>query len=582
MNSTDKPSARAEESAPPGDRADQRRAATVPSEPSEGELRELRDARTEVLNSRDSLTSAAEVPLARAETVVSGRANSSPVMAARVGRFAILRELGRGGMGQVFLAYDETLDRKVAVKVLHGGTHHADAERRFRREAQAMARIAHPNVAAIHEVGVMSGRVFIAMELIPGQTLREWTGEPGRDWRAILAMYVQAGRGLIAAHRADIVHRDFKPENVLVGTDGRARVLDFGLARMAASQTGERDASATGPERESSGFAGTEPPLPLGSEPLTRVGSIMGTPVYMSPEQHDGRAADARSDQYNFCVALYEALYGTLPFEARTMSRLMAAKRAGPPAQPRGLAAELVSVHELLVRGLAVDAEARWPSMTELVDELEAHIRDTPTHTQRLNRYQYLVLGGLGLLGAVGILIGDAAYGGMQNLSNQSSVLIKSLGTVAILALRIAARRHLEGNLLANRIIWLLFIAMMTITAHSAIGMYLDMPFEHVFPSEFLIMGGIAAIGGVAIHRWYWLMSVQFFALAGFLAMYPSYLGHCFAISMLDLTALALALWLKGQTREHFRSIRIWSGRTRSSRAGRTSQHENDESAGDA
>src|SRR5262245_37690244 len=206
-------------------------------------------------------------------------------------------------MGVVYAAYDPELDRRVALKLLHAGGS-VEARKRLLREAQAMARLAHPNVIAVHDVGTWGDEVFVAMEFVEGPTLAERVRDEEPGWREVLDLYLQAGEGLAAAHVAGIVHRDFKPQNALVGRDGRVRVLDFGLARGTGALP-PREAEE-GPD------SGAAPGLLV--TPLTRSGSRMGTPAYMSPEQFEGLPADELSDQFSFCVALYEALYGERPF----------------------------------------------------------------------------------------------------------------------------------------------------------------------------------------------------------------------------------------------------------------------------
>ncbi len=298
--------------------------------------------------------------------------------AARIGRFSVLRHLGRGGMGVVFSAYDEELDRRVAIKLLRSA-HSRSSEARVRmlREAQAMARLSHPNVAQIHEVGEYDGQVFIAMEYVHGQTLRSWSQVGGRGWREILDMFLQAGRGLAAAHHKGLVHRDFKPENVLVGDDGRPRVVDFGLASAddavgaGERELGERTASAWASEALDTAPPRGEvaPPSPR----LTRTGTVLGTPAYMAPEQHLGRIADARSDQFSFCVALFEALHGARPFvsdgqeaDADWLARVCRGD-VSPPPRDSGVPRR---VHQALVRGLTADPTARWSGMEALLLEL--------------------------------------------------------------------------------------------------------------------------------------------------------------------------------------------------------------------
>jgi len=242
---------------------------------------------------------------------------------AQVGRYVILHPLGQGGMGVVYAGYDPELDRKVALKLVRPDRAGGEVARsRLLREAQAIARLSHPNVVAVFDAASFDDQVFIAMELVPGRTLREWLQEKTRSWREVVSLFLDAGRGLAAAHAAGLVHRDFKPENVLLGDDGRVRVVDFGLARPAGIAADEGD------------------------------GSILGTPAYMAPEQLRGAPADARSDQYGFCVALWEALYGKRPGDASPSE--------GAPRTPPWL-------RQALLRGLRPDPEERHPSMDALL-----------------------------------------------------------------------------------------------------------------------------------------------------------------------------------------------------------------------
>ena len=275
--------------------------------------------------------------------------SSAPV---RIGRYRVLEKIGQGAMGVVYAAIDEQLGRKLALKVLHpvsGGD--AIGRARLLREAQAMARLRHDNVVLVYDVGTHDPgtereQVFLAMELVEGVTLDVWLRAASRPWLEVLAVFLQAGRALAAAHAAGVLHRDFKPENVLVDTSGRARVLDFGLARAlagAASGAGEAD------------------PGDSLSEPLTRTGSILGTPAYMAPEQLRGEKTDARADQFSFCVALYEGLYGERPFTG--VPRFAAVRVTHVPKDsriPEGL-------RRVVLRGLSNDPAQRWPGMDALL-----------------------------------------------------------------------------------------------------------------------------------------------------------------------------------------------------------------------
>jgi tetratricopeptide (TPR) repeat protein len=281
---------------------------------------------------------------------------------ARIGRYIVASKLGAGGMGVVLAAYDPELDRKVAIKLVRPGAgSHADGlHARMVREAQAMARLAHPNVLAVYDVGTIGSSVFVAMELVNGDTLTKWLETP-RSRREIMRVFDQAGRGLAAAHAAGLVHRDFKPDNVMIGKDGRVRVMDFGLARQADS--------VADLVRDELPIAKRASAL---SMELTHAGAILGTPVYMAPEQWTGQPADARSDQYAFCVALWEALYGVRPFNATTIEELQTKVTRDPPDAPPPDVKLPRRVGGALRRGLEKVATARFPSVEALLDELAA------------------------------------------------------------------------------------------------------------------------------------------------------------------------------------------------------------------
>src|SRR5215467_4444254 len=249
---------------------------------------------------------------------------------AALGRYVVQRELGGGGMGTVYAAFDPELNRKVALKLVRpeaGKLDTNEGRRRLLREAQAMAQLSHPNVIAVYDVGTFADQVFIAMEYVEGSTLTQWLAEHQRPWREIVNMFVQTGRGLAAAHAAGILHRDFKPDNVRVGNDGRPRVLDFGLAR---ALSGEPEKGAPDAERVSADLSNH---AQLGVA-LTEPGRLMGTPAYMSPEQLMGQGADHRTDQYSFCVALYQALYGELPFKGQSIEALVREVSQGKVPEP--------------------------------------------------------------------------------------------------------------------------------------------------------------------------------------------------------------------------------------------------------
>ena len=312
------------------------------------------------------------IAVAAPPSSADGRPGSSaPELA--VGRYRLLQLVGRGGMGEVYAAHDPELDRRVAIKILR-----ADARAdnnieaaRLAREAQAVAKLSHPNVVAIYDVGSSAGRMFLAMELVEGETLAAWLAHHTRTTSEILAMFLMAGRGLAAAHRAGIVHRDFKPQNVMVARDGSARVMDFGLA-----------AAGAGP--------GQTPQVRL-----TKDGAILGTPLYMSPEQMVGQTVDPRADQFSFCVALWEALHGARPFEGSTVLELRGDVLAGRP-RPGPLRSRVPRrIQAALLRGLSVDRVRRFPDMNALLDELTAAPTRAPTRTAVVGVALGLALAGL-------------------------------------------------------------------------------------------------------------------------------------------------------------------------------------------
>jgi formylglycine-generating enzyme required for sulfatase activity len=280
-----------------------------------------------------------------------------------VGRYTVLAMVGRGGMGQVYSAYDPKLDRRIALKLMHPqeDARDARAQDRLLREAQSIARLSHPNVVVVHDVGTFADRVFIAMEFIDGETLDAWVKAQTRTWRAILDVYLQAARGVAAAHGAGLVHRDLKPHNVMVSRQGAVRVTDFGIARRIGTAD---EAPPPGVEGES--------PAVSSAATLTHPGERLGTPRYMAPEQFRGERADARSDQYAFCVALHEALYGIHPFIDDGVAPLSPSGSRGVLRTPPGERDVPRWIRRVLVRGLSVRAEDRYPSMAALVAALEA------------------------------------------------------------------------------------------------------------------------------------------------------------------------------------------------------------------
>ncbi|MBK7829683.1 serine/threonine-protein kinase [Nannocystis sp.] len=335
--------------------------------------------------------------------------HEDPPAPAAIGRFTVLRELGRGGTGVVYAAYDEQLDRKVAVKLLHSETREDLARARLLREAQAMARLAHPNIVGVHEVGTFGRQVYVAMEFVHGMTLHAWLKRTRRPLGERVAMFLQAGEGLAAAHAAGLVHRDFKPANVMVGDDGRVRVLDFGLARAEASPGSAPGLGDLEPAPEHSSAVANLRSLDAS---ITVTGVMLGTPAYMAPEQFLGAHVDARSDQFAFCVALFEATHLSRPFPGDTLAELMSRVLAGVVQEPATANNVPRSLHALLLRGLQRDPDKRWPAMRPLLDAL-APLARTPARRSWLATAAAGTLflgGGLGLAAQAGLV--DAACSG--------------------------------------------------------------------------------------------------------------------------------------------------------------------------
>jgi predicted Ser/Thr protein kinase len=310
-------------------------------------------------------------------TTAGGSSPAQPDASLELGRvlgsYEVRRHVGSGGMSFVYAAFDQHLGRNVALKLLKPKLATPQMKARLLREAQAMARLAHPNVLPIYEARDIDGTLCIAMELVEGATLGRWLQGQVRPWREVLRVFREAAQGLAAAHAAGIVHRDFKPDNVLIGNDGRVRVSDFGLARWSSD-------------------------APAGDAAITQSGTFVGTPVYMSPEQALGGDVDARSDQFSFCVALYEGFAGRRPFSGANLdelSRAMRERAFEPPARGRSVPRW---VRPILHKGLSPEREGRFASMQALLDALAEGER-------RSDRRRMLLRAGVGLATAVAAFV---------------------------------------------------------------------------------------------------------------------------------------------------------------------------------
>ncbi|HWB75052.1 MAG TPA: serine/threonine-protein kinase [Nannocystaceae bacterium] len=288
-----------------------------------------------------------------ADTVVvagsdDAEARRAAEVGTNIGRYVVLAEIGRGGMGRVLRAYDPKLQREVALKEVRSRLLGPIGARRLVAEARAMAKLAHPNVVAVYDVEELPhDQVVVVMEYVAGDTLTKWVA--GRTWPEIVACFRRAGRGLAAAHAVGLLHRDFKPDNVLIADGNVVKVTDFGLAKIAGD-----DVVALPPSGDDEG--------------LTATGAVLGTPRFMAPEQHRGEQLGPAADQYAFCVALWFALTDRAPFDGADLEALERAKSNGPPAWPGGPTPR--AIVEAILRGLAPDPARRWPSLDALLDAL--------------------------------------------------------------------------------------------------------------------------------------------------------------------------------------------------------------------
>ncbi|MCH9684727.1 MAG: serine/threonine protein kinase, partial [Deltaproteobacteria bacterium] len=341
----------------------------------------------------------------RPEAVASASNPSRLSPGASLGRYVVLDRLGSGGMGVVYAAYDQTLDRKVAIKLLHADIDaqgSSDGRARLWREAKVLAQLNHPNVVTVHDVGIVDDRIYLAMEHVDGDTVTAWLAAQSRSRAEILRVFTTAGTGLAAAHEKGLIHRDFKPDNVMVDAQGRVRVMDFGLARADADDGDRvsfdsypislpRHAGATedsqGPDQGSSDSLST---------PLTRGSTLIGTPAYMAPEQWRNHELDARTDQFSFCVALYEALYGVRPFAGGVPGALMMTVCRGEVDPPPAASRVPMWLRRVLLRGLDREPERRFADMGRLLTAVSAD----PTAARR--RVLALSMVGVVVAAAVG------------------------------------------------------------------------------------------------------------------------------------------------------------------------------------
>ena len=435
---------------------------------------------------------------------------------ARIGRLQILRELGRGAMGSVYAAYDEVLDRKVAVKRLHGAAiDEAGRRAAILREARALARLSHPHIVQIYEVVEDGPEILLAMEFVPGRSLRAWSAD-AHDWRTVLDVLVQAGRGLAAAHAVGVTHGDVKPDNVLVGDDGRVRVVDFGLASWTAPGS-------------------TDAPL------STR---IAGTPAYMAPEQFLGRASDPASDQFSYCATLYTCLFGQLPFAADSVVALIASHDVPPrpPAVP-GLPAELPTI---VLRGLAPDRAARWPDMDALLAALARVLASDPEADLALARRQRWTVALVLLVVGSALTVYLFVLRSAVDLQPRDLAIAMGVIFAALAAMLAALWRQIGRNRVNRQFAGIVLAAVAAMLVHRLIGVRLDSPVSHTMIGDLLLQALAAVAAALTCHpRFAWLAGVLV-VVAVVATFAPSHAPALFVASVLLTYGLAVVVWRRG------------------------------------
>lgn len=448
-------------------------------------------------------------------------AGDEPRVAGRIGRFTLVRRLGEGAMGVVYMGYDEVLDRRVALKLLRpsvaGGAW-------LLREGRALGRLAHPNVVAVHEAGRHDGHVVLAMEFIEGPTLRAWLAERPRRFREVLRMFLAVGRGLAAVHAAGLVHRDFKPENVLVGKDGRPRVADFGLAALASGPTPPGAQGAAAGTGEGSALDVSLPPA----------GGLLGTPGYLSPERFSGEPATPASDQWSFCVALYHAVYGTFPFPLEgTLVDLARRVLGDTPAIPPHGPEVPAWLGPVVLRGLTRDPSARFPSMEALLAAIERHLPRDPELDRSVVRGE-LLRHRIGRLLVVTALLVGVLWRGLHHSLTPGRLVLVNLGMMGMVTAVVALRwRRLSRNRYGRRAAALFAGGLVAVLLHRVAGMCLGAPVQHILVGDLLVLGTLFGTAAVAIERWLgWLAAT---AIAGALvsALVPSFVWGAFTVATL-------------------------------------------------
>jgi len=438
----------------------------------------------------------------------------------RFGRYTILRELGRGATATVYTAYDDQLERKVAIKLIR------DRQTGAAREAQAFARISHPNVVQIYEVGRFADHEFIAMELVDGVTLTTWQGIGSRSAYEVIAKYAQAGRGLVAAHQAGLVHRDFKPDNVLIDSQGRPRVGDFGLA-MLQVPAATRDREAT---LRSSRCA------------TTRDDFIAGTPAYMAPEQLLNFEVDERADQFSLCAALQEAVYGVRPFAGASVDEVRANALAGVMQEPLAGVRAPPRLRGLLRRGLAIDPAERWPTLAELLDQLDR--LDARRDPGAGGRQRGRLVASLAAVSAMAI--GAQLVMGADDTRNHLYMIVTSSALLTVMGVGVyLTRTTLLRNDFHRRMIVVALATIIGATVTRLIVTGAGFLVAERLVIEMLLVGQVFLVAGVFISRLLLLNCLIFWAGAAAVAFAVPGLHNPAPYSLIGLGAFAF-VWSYG------------------------------------
>ena len=454
-----------------------------------------------------------------------------------IGRFAVLGKLGEGGMGVVYRGRDHALDRDVALKLVNhrGGD---DARLRLLREAQAMARVAHPNVVPVYEVGEHGEQVFVAMELVRGANLTRWLRRAPRTWRDVVRVLVEAGRGLAAAHRAGVLHRDVKPDNVLIGDDGRARIADFGLARADVATAGGVAATTPDDDGGSAPTSGERRALAL---ELTHDGAVVGSPGFMSPE-HFGGAVNAASDQWSLAATAYYAVFHALPFPGRDLAALRDAVLTATAPRPPAGGDVPRAVVDAILRGLERRPEDRFATVDELVDVLAAALAIDPAsdHTRFRRQRRGLAIA-IAVGGSIGFLAAGIRSGFTFDLPVRWALVSGMIGFALLAGIVYGFRRALWGTTYDRRVSSHILITLAAMLVHRALEFHGDLVV--VFRTDAVIAIALLLVGVATVERWFALSAAMMSVFLALSLFFPAITIPAFNLTLVGTIAIGIWFW---------------------------------------